>query len=127
MKVIIAGSRDFNDSQLLTKEMDLLLANTQKVTIVSGLAKGADTLGIEYAKRRQLELIEMPADWKKHGRAAGIIRNKQMGDLADALAAFWDGKSKGTKHMIDYMLKLEKPVRIVPVNRQGDNHDLEKI
>ena len=53
------------------------------------------------------------ADWNKHGRAAGPMRNKQMADYADVLIAVWDGQSKGTKNMIDQMNKLNKPVFIV--------------
>jgi NADPH-dependent 7-cyano-7-deazaguanine reductase QueF-like protein len=76
----------------------------------------------QYAKENRIELKVFPADWNKHGRAAGPIRNAQMGDYADQLVAVWDGKSKGTKNMIDYMNKLMKPVYIIWVGEPAVAH-----
>ena len=108
-KCIIAGGRDFTNYDLLESEADKLAI----VEVVSGLAKGADELGFNYAVNNGIGIKEFPADWDKFGRGAGHIRNKQMGDYADVLLAFWDGKSTGTANMIDYMNKLGKPVIIV--------------
>lgn len=69
--------------------------------IVSGHASGADALGERYAQERGLECEQYPADWEAYGRAAGPIRNAEMAEVADALIAFWDGASRGTKNMID--------------------------
>lgn len=114
MKVIIAGGREFNNYGLLKTKCDFYLEKTfSEIEIVSGKAKGADSLGELYAKESEYKLKEFPADWSMHGNGAGIIRNEQMGDYAEALIAFWDGKSKGTNHMINYMKKLGKPVKIV--------------
>lgn len=99
-RVIIAGGRDFNDYQLLKTKMDSLLRNKSKVIIVSGGARGADSLGERYAKERGLEITKYPADWDRYGKSAGYRRNEQMAQNADALVAFWDGQSKGTAHMI---------------------------
>ena len=105
MKLIIAGSRDLN---LTLAELDDILEElkvpTELVTeVVSGKARGIDTLGELWAECRPdpLPIKEFPADWDKHGRSAGYIRNAAMADYADQLMVFWDGKSNGTKHMID--------------------------
>ena len=102
-KVIVAGCRDFADYELLKEKCDFYLQNQkpEDIVIVSGHASGADTLGERYAQERGFKLETYPADRKAHGRAAGPIRNAQMADVADALIAFWDGKSRGTKNMID--------------------------
>lgn len=113
MKVIIAGGRDFMDYGLLKTKCDGFLRNSKEVEVVSGKAKGADSLGELYARENEFPIHEFPADWNMHGKAAGPIRNEEMGNFGDALIAFWDGKSRGTKHMIDYMRSLGKPVRIV--------------
>lgn len=113
MKVIIAGGREFNNYELLKRKCDSILSKTDSPEIVSGKVKGADSLGELYAKENKLKVHEFSANWNMHGRAAGPIRNEEMGKFSDSLIAFWDGKSKGTKHMIDYMKSLGKPVRIV--------------
>lgn len=112
MNIIIAGGRDFNDYKLLCEKLDFLFQNIKPV-IVCGEAKGADSLGRRYAKEHGLEILSFPAEWNKYGKSAGYRRNEEMGKAADGLVAFWDGKSKGTKHMIDYMHKLGKKVKIV--------------
>ena len=115
MKVIIAGSRYFNNYELLRQYVDHILQNVsqkESIEIVSGGAKGADELGERYAKERGYKITRFPADWNKYGRAAGPKRNEQMGDYADALIAFWDGESRGTKHMIEYAKKKNLLVRV---------------
>lgn len=102
-RVIIAGCRDFNDYELLKEKCDYFLQDEKKedVVIISGHASGADALGERYAQERGFQLETFPADWKAHGRAAGPIRNARMASAANALIAFWDGKSRGTKNMIE--------------------------
>lgn len=112
MKICIAGGRDFADYNVLANVVDLILAEMDaSPTIVSGCAKGADSLGERYALERGLNVLPFPADWKKHGRAAGPIRNAQMADEADMLVVFWDGASRGTRNMIDQMKRRGKPYR----------------
>ena len=114
-RVIIAGGRDFSDYVLMCRTMDTLLSNISKdtdIVIVCGMARGADTLGDRYAKDRNYKVNYFPADWNTYGRAAGYKRNEQMAQNADALVAFWDGKSRGTKHMIDLARKYRLRVRI---------------
>ncbi|CAB4241587.1 Mycobacteriophage D29, Gp61 [uncultured Caudovirales phage] len=98
MKVIIAGGRDFNDYLLLLQAV--VKADFGITSVVSGCAKGADTLGELFARDLDIPLHKFPADWDKHGRAAGPMRNGEMAKFADALIAFWDGKSTGTANMI---------------------------
>lgn len=101
-RVIIAGGRNFNDYDLLIKTMDHLLSNIKDdITVVCGKARGADTLGERYAKERGFLVQYFPADWERYGKAAGYLRNTEMAKNADALVAFWDGKSLGTRHMIE--------------------------
>ena len=112
MNIIIAGSRTFKDYTLMRQKLDYYFQNISPI-IVCGEAKGADELGRRYAESHGLEIISMPADWNKYGKSAGYKRNEQMEKIADGLVAFWDGKSKGTKHMIDTMTAKGKQVRIV--------------
>ena len=93
--------------------MDNLLRNiTEKIVVVCGKAKGADTLGEQYAKERGYVVAYYPADWEKYGKRAGFIRNEQMAKNADALVAFWDGKSRGTKSMIELAQRYGLKIRI---------------
>ena len=103
MKIIIAGSRDFVSYLTLEKYCDKIidLLGCSDIIIVSGTAKGADKLGERYAQYKGFEIAQFPADWDKFGKSAGYKRNEQMALYSDALIAFWDGSSKGTKHMID--------------------------
>lgn len=118
-RVIIAGGRDFDDYDMLVKTMDMVLQNiTDEIQVVCGMASGADTLGERYAKERGYKIAYFPADWKKYGRAAGFNRNQEMAKNADALVAFWDGKSKGTKHMLDIAQRYGLRVRLKPYGKQ---------
>ena len=112
-KVIVAGSRKFVDYNLLEYKLDKLLINKSDVCIISGGAKGADTLGERYAKEKSLDIVVIEADWNRYGKSAGYKRNIVMAKQADACVVFWDGKSKGSKHMIDIAKEFEIPVRVV--------------
>jgi predicted Rossmann fold nucleotide-binding protein DprA/Smf involved in DNA uptake len=113
MRLIVAGGRDFNDYNLLCQEVADFIKNENEVEIVSGLARGADTLGCQFAQENDLPLRGFAAEWGKFGRAAGPIRNKLMAKNADALIAFWDGQSRGTMHMIDYAKEMGLKVKVV--------------
>lgn len=116
-RVIVAGSRDFTDYELLKRKLDVILANKspKDITIVSGTARGADQLGERYATERGYNIARFPADWDTFGKSAGHRRNAQMADNADALIAFWDGKSRGTGGMIDIAKKRDLLIRIVSI------------
>lgn len=113
MKVIIAGGRDFNDYKLLFEKCEIILSKQKDVEIVSGTARGADELGEKYAKEKSFKIKHFPADWEKYKKGAGYIRNKQMAEYADYLISFWDGKSKGTKHMIDLAKEYNLSIRVI--------------
>lgn len=112
MKIIIAGSRNFNDYNLLKSNCDNLLTQFTNIEIVSGTARGADKLGERYAREKGYSIKEFPANWNL-GKSAGYIRNDEMAKYSDMLIAFWDGTSKGTKHMIDLANKRSLKVEIV--------------
>lgn len=114
MRVIIAGGRDYDDwsdGEGYIEEFRNQISS--KMSVVCGMAKGADTLGLRYAKENELVVYKFPANWDKYGKSAGYVRNKEMAEHADALLAFWDGKSKGTKNMIDIALREALLVRVV--------------
>lgn len=114
MKLIIAGSRSITDKQAV---FDALNGMTVLPTeVVSGCAQGVDWLGELWAREKRIKIYECPADWKTHGKKAGFLRNRDMAWYADALIAFWDGKSRGTASMIDLMRKLGKPVTVIYLN-----------
>lgn len=119
MRVIIAGSRGFNDYTLLeTKCTEILTPYNQKtIEIISGGANGADTLGERFAHESHLKLHIFPAQWATHGKSAGYKRNQKMAEFAAQtecmLIAFWDEKSVGTKHMINTAQTLGIRTRII--------------
>lgn len=113
-KIIIAGSRTFtNQGLLLDKVAHRLLNKIQaNITVVSGGAQGADKEGEKLAIARGWSILKMPAEWDRYGKSAGYRRNEEMAVVADELIAFWDGNSRGTKHMIDIMMRARKPTHI---------------
>ena len=115
-RVIIAGGRDFNDYLLLRAKCDNILAGkaaSHRIVIISGAARGADSLGEKYANEKSYTIERYSADWNTHGKAAGPIRNAQMANSADALIAFWDGQSHGTKSMINIARNKGLLVRVI--------------
>ena len=114
MKWIIAGGRDFDDYERLCATANRIIDPDD--TVISGTAKGADTLGEKYAAEHEpfgMRLVRRPADWKKHGKSAGHRRNHQMALEADGLLAFWDGRSPGTKNMIEEAHKARLTTHVV--------------
>ena len=114
MKVIIAGGRSFNDFELFKVKVKHYLGSlSEKPEIIHGGCKGADALAHIFAEANELNVKVFNANWGKYGNAAGPIRNREMAEHADSLIAFWDGKSKGTKNMIDTAKELKLNIRIV--------------
>lgn len=113
-KLIVAGGREFGDYKLLKTKMNALLKNKNKneVVIVSGTARGADTLGEKYAIENDLIIKRFPADWSI-GKQAGYIRNAEMAEYATACLLFWDGTSAGTGHMKDLAEKAGLQLRVI--------------
>lgn len=112
-KVIVAGSRDFSDYELLEVEVSLFIADLDSPIIVSGTARGADRLGEIFAAKHKLQVERMPADWDKHGRIAGYLRNIEMAKVSTHCIVFWDGHSRGTKTMIDIAKKFKLQTKVV--------------
>ncbi len=117
MKTIIAGSRTIKDGDVIEQAVNESGFAISKV--LCGGAKGADILGRNYAKSKGIPVLEFPADWGKFGNAAGIIRNVAMANNADALVAIWDGKSRGTRHMIDEAKKRNLKVYVKVIEKEG--------
>lgn len=118
MKVIIAGSRDFSDYTLLVACCDKILSKQKDAEIVSGAARGADQLGELYARDHGHPIKRFPADWVKYGKSAGHRRNEEMAKYADAAIIFWDGKSVGTKSMIDLAKKYKLSLRVIEYTKK---------
>lgn len=115
-KLIIAGGRDFHDYNRLARVVQNGLVGPlrgRRVSVVCGMARGADELGRKYALGIRMHVYQFPADWDAHGKRAGHIRNAEMAHFADGLLAFWDGESRGTDNMIQQMKRLGKPVKVV--------------
>ena len=120
MKLIIAGSRSISNQEAwlnlcktcvkLKFHGDEPERSATVTEVVSGGCRGVDRLGEDWAVKEHIPIKVFPANWGKHGRAAGPIRNKQMAEYADALLLFWDGKSKGSASMKREMESLNKPV-----------------
>lgn len=128
LRIIIAGSREFNDYNMLSETLmkyleDIdstdIVNDTSQIKFISGTVRGADVLGEQFAYTWGYDVIKFPADWDRLGKRAGYVRNAEMTKYAIAdgnygvLIAFWDGKSKGTKHMIDLAKKNGLGVHIV--------------
>jgi len=112
MNVGVVGSRTFFDYKLMREVLDQYEIDL----IVSGGAKGADHLAERYAEEEGIEILVINAKWivdGKYLKAAGFIRNRDIVDASDMIIAFWDGKSKGTKHSIDLAQKAGKEVIII--------------
>lgn len=110
MIIAVIGSRNFSDYKLL----ETTLASLPEITqIVSGGANGADSLAEIYAKQHQIPLVLFKPDWKKFGKGAGIVRNRQIIEAAEMVVAFWDGASKGTASSL--ALAEKKGIEIVTV------------
>lgn len=113
MKIAVVGGRDFTDYDLV-KSSILDNYNLDDLSeVVSGGAKGADSLGAKFAKEYNLKLTEFKPDWKKYGRGAGFVRNKLIIEHADVVFAFWDGKSKGTANSINIAKRSNKTLRVI--------------
>ncbi len=120
-KIVIAGSRGFLDFKLMVKAIDRIITtriSDKEITIVSGRARGADLLGERYARLRDYLIEGHPAEWDRFGKAAGYIRNVEMGNEGDVLIAFWDMKSRGTLHMINLAKKYKLKIYVIDYNNR---------
>lgn len=122
MRIVIAGCRTFCEydeaRQAICRDL-ACLKPSGAVTVLSGGCRGADQLGERFAKELGWDIERYLPEWETYGRAAGPLRNKRMIEQCDAVICFWDGKSKGTRSLIQYAQKLSKPlfVHMVDGNR----------
>lgn len=119
--ILVCGSRDWNDVDRIQWELTKANMNFGQCRLIHGCARGADIIASSLARKRDWPVSDYRADWKKHGRAAGPIRNQEMLDIGkpDEVIAFWDGKSTGTLDMIKRATQAGVPVRIVPAAKGG--------
>jgi hypothetical protein len=110
MKVIIAGTRTIDDYKLVVESIQR--SGYDITEVVSGCATGVDRLGERWAIANNIPVKEMPADWNRYGNSAGPHRNRQMAEYADAAIIIWDGQSRGTRNMVENMIRRKKPYYI---------------
>lgn len=110
VSIAVVGSREYPDE---TTVRAVVRGFPKSTMVISGGARGVDTWAIEEAQRCGLQTKVFPADWEYHGKRAGYLRNKDVVAAADKIVAFWDGKSRGTKHTIDLAKEAGKPVAIM--------------
>lgn len=116
MKLVVARCRDYNDYDRTKKILDQFYNKFKNdLIILSGGAKGTDSLGERYAKENNLQLQVFPANWTRYGKKAGPIRNEQMAKACNAVLTFWDGKSKGTRSMLKLAKKYNKKIYIIKI------------
>jgi YspA, cpYpsA-related SLOG family len=108
MRVIIAGSRTITNLNSVSHAMRA--SGFRPTHVLSGCARGVDRLGEQWAHAHGVQVRRFPALWLQNGRRAGLARNVEMAQHADALVAVWDGRSTGTAHMIKTMRSAGKPV-----------------
>ena len=106
MRFAIVGSRS-----LWVKNIEDYLFECDE--IISGGAKGIDMCAAEYARVNAVNLTVILPNYKRYGKAAPIIRNKEIVELCDIVIAFWDGCSKGTLSVIKYAQKIRKPYKLI--------------
>lgn len=117
MKVVVFGTRDITSYQIVEKAIQegltALQLDKSKITeLVSGGCRGVDTIAETWAVKNGVKVVRFPADWNRYGLSAGPIRNREMGNYCDVGVSIWDGKSRGTKNMIDFLKEKKKPVHI---------------
>lgn len=121
LKCAIVGGRDFNDYGFMKKVLDERFDNLSFVeSIVSGGAKGADTLAERYAKEIGRPVVVFKPDYKKYGRGAALVRNTQIIEYSDVVYAFWDGRSRGTRDAINKAQKLGKILYVIRYNQDDE-------
>lgn len=117
-QVIVAGSRDITDVELIRDHMNRLWDEIGPYEVVSGMARGVDRISASIARQGGVKVHEFWANWERWGRSAGYRRNELMAKEATHLLAFWDGASRGTKHMIDLAVQYGLRVQVYNTAKQ---------
>lgn len=124
MRLAVIGTRSFHDKQIVFGYLDKMRQESDCCwTIVTGGAQGADKLAAEYARIHKLPLIVFRPDWVTHGKKAGPLRNRQIINESDAVVAFWDGVSPGTKSSL--LMAKQKGIPVIVVSFDGNELDIE--
>ena len=110
MNIAIIGSRDYPDLRAVAAYVNTLPLDT---VVISGGARGVDLTAEQQAMKRGLKVCVFRPDWKRYGKSAGFRRNRQIVEAADRVVAFWDGRSRGTKHDIDLAREMGKELEII--------------
>lgn len=121
-RVVVAGCRNYDDYEEAKEFIDFCISRIRDVytlIFVSGGCHGADFLGECYAVENGFEVEKIPAEWERYGKSAGPRRNKIMSKIGDYFICFWDGNSKGTKSMIDFVNMENKPLKIKYIKTAG--------
>jgi len=119
MKIAIVGCRDYVNQLEFDIALNTLFKQIDIPTwIVSGGARGADSLARFWARQHEMNYTEFPAQWNTKGKSAGLIRNRKIIDECYKLIAFWDHKSKGTRHSIDLAREQKKLIGIYNIVKQ---------
>ncbi len=113
IRLAIVGGREFSDYELLKSSLKQLQKDRTVIQVVSGGARGADTLGERWADENGIDKKIFPAQWDRYGKHAGFIRNKDIVRNCDEVIAFWDGKSRGTADTIATARLEGKKVTII--------------
>lgn len=124
--IIVCGSRVYDNYDKFCSSLERFLSKYDSADIISGGARGVDTMAIRYANLHNIPLHVFNANWNVYGKSAGYIRNAEMLEFArnngnPIVLAFWDGKSKGTAHMIKIATKKNVPVKTVIINEENSD------
>lgn len=109
MRIAIVGSRDYSQLEAVRAFVDSL---PKDAVVVSGRGRGVDTAAEMRARERGLQTLIFPADWARHGRQAGFLRNPLIVNACDQLVAFWDGESRGTADTLSLARRANKPIEV---------------
>jgi hypothetical protein len=115
--LIIAGGRDITQYGFVEATINFLGIADKITEVCCGMANGVDTSGLRWANEHKIPVKVFEADWNKHGKAAGPIRNEQMAQYADALLLIWDGESKGSKSMLGLAEKYNLVIHEVTIKK----------
>lgn len=115
IKLIIAGSRNFTNYAKAKAYLDAMIRVYEVTEVISGGARGADSLGEKWAWEKDIPLVVVRADWQRFGKRAGMVRNQLMALQADAVIVFWDGNSRGSSNMIDIAKEKELLLKVIRI------------
>lgn len=113
IRIGIVGSREFNNQKLFDETMSLIKKKYNISTVVTGGARGADQMAINWANKEKIQKLIFLPSWKLYQKRAGIIRNGDIINHSDFLIAFWNGTSPGTKNSIERAKKKDIPIQII--------------